>query len=47
MEIIATYANRKELFEDYPDLLEEDIQQALAFAAATIDGTIDLHLDAA
>ena len=35
------------LFNDYPDLKEEDLQQALAFAAATVDGTIDLHLDAA
>ena len=25
----------------------EDLQQALAFAAATVDGTIDLHIDAA
>ncbi len=47
LEILATYPDRKELFEDYPDLHEEDIQQALAFAAATVDGTIDFHLDAA
>jgi len=26
---------------------EEDIRQALAFAAATLDSTIDLHIDAA
>jgi uncharacterized protein (DUF433 family) len=36
-----------ELFADYPDLQEEDLQQALAFAAATVDGTIDPHIDAA
>ena len=47
LEILATYPNRHELFEDYPDLQEEDLRQALAFAAATVDGTIDLHLDAA
>jgi uncharacterized protein (DUF433 family) len=47
LEILATYPDRRELFNDYPDLQEEDIQQALAFAAATLDGTIDLHLDAA
>lgn len=47
LEILATYLDRKQLFEDYPDLEEEDIQQALAFAAATVDGTIDVHLDAA
>lgn len=47
LEILASYPNRQELFEDYPDLQEEDLQQALTFAAATVDGTIDLHLDAA
>jgi uncharacterized protein (DUF433 family) len=47
LEIVATYADRTELFRDYPDLQEEDVQQALAFAAATVGGTIDLHLDAA
>ena len=47
LEILATYPDRRDLFNDYPDLQEEDIRQALAFAAATVDGTIDLHLDAA
>jgi uncharacterized protein (DUF433 family) len=47
LEILATYTDRQELFADYPDLEEEDLQQALAFAAAAVDGTIDLHLDAA
>ncbi len=47
LEILATYPDRAELFKNYPDLQEEDLQQALAFAAATVDGTIDLHLDAA
>jgi uncharacterized protein (DUF433 family) len=47
LEILATYPDRKELFHDYPDLQEEDLKQALAFAAATVDGTIDLHIDAA
>ena len=31
VEIVATYPERKELFLDYPDLDEEDLQQALAF----------------
>ena len=43
-EIPATYPERQELFEDFPDLEEEDLQQALAFAAATVDGTIGLTL---
>lgn len=47
LEILATYADRRELFEEYPDLEEADLQQALAFAAAAVDGTIDIHLDAA
>jgi uncharacterized protein (DUF433 family) len=47
LEILATYVERRELFQDYPDLQEEDLQQALRFAAATVDGTIDVHLDAA
>lgn len=47
LEILATYPDRLALFKDYPDLQEEDLQQALAFAAATVDGTIDLHFDAA
>ena len=47
LDILATYADRPELFQDYPDLEEEDLQQALRFAAATVDGTIDFHIDAA
>lgn len=47
LEIIATYPDRAELFQNYPDLQEEGLQQALAFAASAVDGTIDLHLDAA
>jgi len=47
LEISGTYTDREELFKDYPDLREEDLQQALAFAAATVDGTIDFHFDAA
>ncbi len=47
LELLATYPDRAELFTDYPDLEEADLRQALAFAAATVDGTIDLHLDAA
>jgi uncharacterized protein (DUF433 family) len=46
LEIVATDPDRVALFKDYPDLQEEDLQQALAFAAAA-DGTIDLNLDAA
>jgi uncharacterized protein (DUF433 family) len=34
LEILGTYPERAELFADYPDLEEEDLQQSLAFAAA-------------
>ena len=47
LEILATYPERIDLFKDYPELQEEDLQQALAFAASAVDGTIDLHIDAA
>ncbi len=47
LDILATYPDRRELFQDYPDLEEADLQQALRFAAATVDGTIDVHIDAA
>ena len=38
LEILATYPDRRELFADFPDLEEADLQQALSFAAATVDG---------
>jgi uncharacterized protein (DUF433 family) len=47
LEILGTYPVRAELFQDYPDLEEEDLQQALGFAAAAVDGTIELQIDAA
>jgi uncharacterized protein (DUF433 family) len=47
LEILATYPDRAELFKDYPELQEVDLQQALAFAGTAVDGTIDLHIDAA
>lgn len=33
---VATYPDRAELFRNYPDLEEEDIRQALEFAAANL-----------
>ena len=35
-DILATYEDRATLFADYPDLEEEDLRQALGFAAATV-----------
>jgi uncharacterized protein (DUF433 family) len=40
LEILATYKDREELLREYPFLEEEDLQQALRFAAASIDGEV-------
>ena len=40
LEAMAIYPDRNELFEEYPELEEEDLRQALAFAAANIDDKI-------
>jgi uncharacterized protein (DUF433 family) len=37
LEAMATYPDRRELFAEYPELEEEDVRQALAFAAASLD----------
>jgi uncharacterized protein (DUF433 family) len=33
---VAAYPDRADLFRNYPDLAEEDIRQALEFAAANL-----------
>ena len=47
LDILATDTDRTELFQAFPELDEGDLQQALAFAAANLDGTIDIYIDAA
>jgi len=43
LEILAVYGNRKELFNEYPELEEKDLKQALEYAAASLeDKIIDL-----
>jgi uncharacterized protein (DUF433 family) len=37
LEILAVHRDRNELFREYPFLEEEDLQQALRYAAASID----------
>jgi len=37
LEILATHPAREELFREYPFLEEEDLRQALRYAAASID----------
>lgn len=43
LEALATYPDRNELLREYPELEEEDIRQALEYAAANLDDrTTDL-----
>jgi uncharacterized protein (DUF433 family) len=43
LEALGTYKSRDELRADYPELEEEDIRQALAYAAAIVgDENADL-----
>jgi uncharacterized protein (DUF433 family) len=37
VEAVALYPNRDDLFRNYPELDPEDLQQALAFAAANLE----------
>ena len=39
LEILAVHRDREELFREYPFLEEEDLQQALRYAAASVDET--------
>jgi len=42
---LATYADREQLKQEYPELEDEDIRQALAYAAANLDDqVIDLPI---
>jgi uncharacterized protein (DUF433 family) len=40
VEAVALYPDRQELKREYPELDDEDIRQALAFAAANLDDKI-------
>jgi uncharacterized protein (DUF433 family) len=40
LEILATYRKREEIFDEYPFLEEEDLQQALRYAAASVDDEV-------
>ena len=44
LEILAAYGDRKEIFQEYPFLEDEDLRQVLSYAAAAVDdGVHDLH----
>ncbi|MBJ7898987.1 MAG: DUF433 domain-containing protein [Cyanobacteria bacterium RI_101] len=40
LELLATYPDRQELFQEFPELEEEDIRQALIFASSYLDDLI-------
>ena len=44
VEAMSLYPNRDELFREYPELQEEDVQQALEFAAANLEDVIDFRV---
>jgi len=46
VEAVALYPNRDDLQSEYPEIQEEDIRQALEFAARNLDGQV-LPLEAA
>ena len=44
LEALATYPDRQEFSAEYPELEDEDIRQALAYAAANLDDKVlELH----
>jgi len=40
IELLATYAEREELHQEFPELEDEDIRQALIFASSYLDDRI-------
>jgi uncharacterized protein (DUF433 family) len=38
LEGLAAYRSREEMLKDFPDLEDDDITQALGYAAACLDG---------
>jgi uncharacterized protein (DUF433 family) len=40
VELVATYPDRQELRREFPELEDEDIKQALAYAAASLDDRV-------
>jgi uncharacterized protein (DUF433 family) len=37
VEAVSIYPNREDLYRNYPEVQPEDVRQALAFAAASIE----------
>jgi uncharacterized protein (DUF433 family) len=43
VEAVSLYPNREDLLREYPELVDEDVQQALQFTAANLRSTDWLH----
>lgn len=44
VEAVSIYPNRADLFTEYPELEEDDVKQALEFAAANLEDVIDFRV---
>ena len=44
VEAVSLYPDRAEFFKEYPDLNEDDVKQALEFAAANLEDVIDFRV---
>lgn len=44
LEGVSLYPHREELFREYPELREDDVKQALEFAAANLEDVIDFRV---
>ncbi|MBE9203280.1 DUF433 domain-containing protein [Synechocystis salina LEGE 06099] len=40
IDLLATYPDRHELYQEFPELEEEDIRQALAYVSACLEDRI-------
>ncbi len=40
LELLAIYPDRNELYQEFPELEEEDIQQVLSYASACLEDRI-------
>jgi uncharacterized protein (DUF433 family) len=40
LELLAAYPHREDILKEYPFLEEDDFQQALRYAAATVDDEV-------
>ena len=44
VEAVSLYPDREEFFREYPELKEDDVKQALEFAAANLEDVIDFRV---